>query len=74
MHPDSMRIASIQCDLETLDYDMKQLEAESWRHISAGTPRFVVEQQFQASQKKLFEAFVSDLKYYLQHGVYPEKI
>jgi predicted Zn-dependent peptidase len=74
MHPDSMKIASIHNDLDTLDYDIKQLEAESWRRINAGTSFGEVNDQFEASKNKLIEAFVSDLKHYLTHGTYPDKI
>ena len=74
MHPDSMKVASILNDLDTLDYDIKQLEAESWRRINEGTSLGEVKDQFEASKNKLLEAFVSDLKYYLTHGTYPDKI
>lgn len=73
MHPDSMKIASIHNDLDTLDYDIKQLEAESWRRINAGTSIGEVKDQFEASKNKLLEAFVSDLKHYLTLGTYPDK-
>ena len=74
MHPAALKIASILNDLETLDYDIKQLEAESWRRINAGTSIGEVKDQFEASKNKLLEAFVEDLKNYLTHGTYPDKI
>ena len=65
-----MKVASIHNDLEMLDYDIKQLEAESWRQINAGVSLGDVKDQFEARRHKLFEGFVTDLKYYLMHGTH----
>lgn len=62
IHPDSLTIACIVNDLDTLDYEIMQLEAESWRRINAGISIGEVKDQFEASKSKLIEAFVAELR------------
>jgi hypothetical protein len=68
MHPAALKVASILNDLDTLDRDIRNVQAKGWRQVNAGAVLSLVQHQVERAEVDLLRAFVEDLKNFLDHG------
>lgn len=73
MHPAALKIASILNDLETLDRDIREVQATGWREINNGAVLALVQHQVGCAEERLLRAFVEDLKNFLGHDTQPQR-
>jgi len=73
MHPDTLKVASILNDLETLDWEFRKVHAHAWNEVDNGVPTGLARIAVQSSELRLLREFVEELKQVLSYSTHLQR-